>query len=1037
MKKILAVLGILCSISTFSQTYQLVWADEFNGSSVDLTKWSFQNGNGCPNMCGWGNGELQSFTNESKNVNVANGVLTIKAIRENVNGSSFTSSKLITNGLHAWKYGRFEARMKMPLGRGTWPAFWMLPTNNQWPTTGEIDIMEYRGDLPKQTNGTLHYGQAWPNNLWDGSHYIHSQNLSDDFHLYAVEWDENKIQWFFDNVLIKTETKTPNTLSPPSNSSNAWPWNTDYYMILNLAVGGTYTGGPSASEVELTKATFEVDYVRVYSQNVAEPIVVAGKIEAEKYSAMFGVGKENTSDTGLGENLGWIDDNDWMEYDINVSKTANYDFAFRSASLNNLGNIALELDGKQIGSPLDLPSTDGWQIWKTTITKNLNLTKGVHKLKIKVIKGGFNLNYIDVTENTEYLKFLHANGTNVVNAQGNFQFKAINIGNYMVQEGYMLNLGGGYQYIIKQKITAVVGNTKMEEFYTKYRQNYLTKSDIDSIAKWGFNSIRLPMHYNLLTELGKPNVFLEAGFAKVDEIISWCKANNIYVILDLHAAPGGQSKGDICDYVEGQSSLWEDAPGSTFTSAQNRTQTIALWKKIAERYANEKTVGAYDLINETNWTLANNNLLLANLMKDITTAIRTVDNNHLIMIEGNSYANDYNGLAPKWDNNMAYSFHKYWNDVNDQSLNFIFQMRDWQQVPVFLGEFGENSNHWIAETVELMNKYSIGWAIWPHKKMGSISGAIAFKEPKDWSLMADYINGGTKPNAVTAQSILDELAENVKLSNCTVNKGYIRALFPNTNQITQAFGANRLPSKILAANYDEGKNGVAYKDNVFRTTHFGTGGGDYTAWNSGWYYRNDGVDIQYSNAEKGAIVAWTEDNEWLNYTVNVSEAALYTLNARVAGYGGKMSISVDGNLVLDNINIPSTGSWDVFNTTTLGTLNLSAGQHLIKVTINKAGYNISLFDFQDPLFTGIEENQTESISVFPTIFTTETQLRVKSKMNSNLIIKAVNQEGKEVYNSTDHTTNENISFGSDLQSGTYILYFLLDNTVTAVKAVKL
>lgn len=1036
MKKLSLILGMLFSISSYSQNYQLVWSDEFNGSSIDLSKWAFQNGNGCPNMCGWGNGELQSYTSDAKNVSVSNGVLSIKAIKENVGGSSFTSTKLLTNGLHSWKYGRFEASMKMPLGRGLWPAFWMLPTTNQWPTTGEIDIMEYRGDLPKQTNGTLHYGQAWPNNLWDGSHHIHSQNLSDDFHLYAVEWDEHQIQWFFDDVLMKTETKTPNSLNPASNSTNAWPWNTDFYIILNLAVGGGYTGSPTVDQVELTKATFEVDYVRVYSEVAAAPITIAGKIEAEDYADMFGVGKENTNDIGAGENLGWIDANDWMEYDINVTRTTNFDFNFRSASETAGGSIAIEVDGNEVVSSVQLPVTGTWQTWKSTVSKNIPLSKGTHKLKIKVLTGGFNLNYIEVTENTTQQNFLHAEGINIVNDNGNFQFKAINIGNYMVQEGYMLNLGGGYQHEIKQKIADVVGNSNMENFYTQYRKNYLTKADIDSIASWGFNSIRLPLHYNLLTELGKPTVFYESGFAQIDQVISWCKANNLYVILDLHAAPGGQSSGDICDYIAGQSSLWEDVSGSNFTSAQNRTQTIALWKKLAERYANEPTVGAYDLINETNWTLANNNLLLANLMKDITAAIRSVDQNHLLFIEGNSYANDYNGLAPKWDNNMAYSFHKYWNDVTDQSLNFIFQMRDWQQVPIFMGEFGENSNHWIAETVELMNKYNIGWAIWPHKKMGSISGAIAFKEPKNWSVLADYIKGGVKPTAQVGQAILDELLENVKLENCSINYGYLHALLPNSIATLQERKPIAIPGKMYAKDYNDGKNGVAYSDKVFRTTQFGALGGDYTAWNSGWYYRNDGVDIQYSAEENDAIVGWIETDEWMNYTVNTTSAKNYELKARVAGFGGKVSIYLDGNLVLDQASLSSTGGWTIWQTQILGNLEMPAGEHQIQLKVNEAGFNLNYLDFVDPLFTGLTSKIKEEINIFPTVFENQTQINISSAENTFVELKALNLEGKEVFYSNEISTNQTFDFGSELSSGMYILYMIKDDKISFSKVIK-
>lgn len=275
MKKTLYLLLFMVCLGLYSQCNHLVWSDEFEGTSLDQSKWAFQNGNGCPELCGWGNGEMEYYTNNPKNIKVANGILTIEAVKESLNGSQFTSSKLRTLGLHSWTYGRFEARMRMPLGRGLWPAFWMLSDNNNWPMTGEIDIMEYRGDQPKRTSATVHYGSPWPNNQYDGDHYDHSQSLSEDFHIYAVEWEESEMRFYFDDILVKRETKMPNSLNPPSSNS-PWPWSSNFYMILNLAVGGGYAGNPTADQVQLTKPTFEVDYVRVYKGSNAGIPTIAG-----------------------------------------------------------------------------------------------------------------------------------------------------------------------------------------------------------------------------------------------------------------------------------------------------------------------------------------------------------------------------------------------------------------------------------------------------------------------------------------------------------------------------------------------------------------------------------------------------------------------------------------------------------------------------------------------------------------------------------------------------------------------------------------
>ena len=354
----------------------------------------------------------------------------------------------------------------------------------------------------------------------------------------------------------------------------------------------------------------------------------------------------------------------------------------------------------------------------------------------------------------------------------------------------------------------------------------------------------------------------------------------------------------------------------------------------------------------------------------------------------------------------------------------------------FLGEFGENSNHWIAETVELMDKFNIGWAIWPYKKMGSVSGALAFKEPDNWTAMSTYINGGAKPSSVEGQAILDEMVENVKLSNCSINQGYLRALFPKYTQETKPFKYITLPGKMAAAHYDEGKNGESYGDDVFRTTQFGVGGGDYTAWNSGWFFRNDGVDVQLSEEEQTAVVGWTNDYEWMNYTITVVESGNYLVKIRVAGYGGAMSILVDGNTVLDNVTINSTNGWNNWETLDLGYVTLSEGTHTIKVTIDDSGYNINYFDFIDPLISGVATYETTLSVVFPTVFQNQTNINVSTFIKTPLLIKVVDVSGKEVFSANDLSTNNEIKFGADLAPGMYMVHLVYDQKTEVVKVIK-
>lgn len=273
---ILPTLILLQFSLTAQHCWVQVWADEFGGTAIDANNWSYETGNGCPGLCGWGNNEKEYYTNSSQNINVSGGYLNITAkysSNYNGSGSDFTSGKIVSRNKQDWKYGKFEANVKLPAGLGLWPAVWLLPSNNEyggWPTSGEIDIMEYRGDQTNKVDGTLHYGNGWPNNLHDGNPYtLPSGNFTSAFHLFAVEWEPGEIRWYVDGNLYKTETQSPNTLDPASNNAVNWPWDKDFFMILNLAVGGWYTGDPSTASIingnTSWARTMQVDYVRVYS----------------------------------------------------------------------------------------------------------------------------------------------------------------------------------------------------------------------------------------------------------------------------------------------------------------------------------------------------------------------------------------------------------------------------------------------------------------------------------------------------------------------------------------------------------------------------------------------------------------------------------------------------------------------------------------------------------------------------------------------------------------------------------------------------
>ena len=246
-------------------TWQLVWEDEFDGEVLDMEKWSYELGDGCEisvNLCGWGNNELQYYTEREENISVEDGFLTITAHEEDFEGSEYTSARIRTFNKGDWQFGRIEIRAKLPQGQGIWPAIWMLPTDENfggWPQSGEIDIMELVGHEPETVHGTIHFGEVWPNNKYSGKDYsLDSGIFADNYHVFSIEWEEDRIQFFVDGN--RFFTVTPSTVS--EQTTKPYPFNERFHMILNIAVGGNWPGNPD-STTEFPQ-TMSVDYVRVY-----------------------------------------------------------------------------------------------------------------------------------------------------------------------------------------------------------------------------------------------------------------------------------------------------------------------------------------------------------------------------------------------------------------------------------------------------------------------------------------------------------------------------------------------------------------------------------------------------------------------------------------------------------------------------------------------------------------------------------------------------------------------------------------------------
>ena len=547
--------------------------------------------------------------------------------------------------------------------------------------------------------------------------------------------------------------------------------------------------------------------------------------------------------------------------------------------------------------------------------------------------------------------FLSTNGKAIVNEnQDTILLRGMGLGGWMVQEGYMLQTAGfaSPQHEIRATIQELIGEEDTDLFYEAWLANHTRKADIDSMKAWGFNSVRLPMHYNLFTlpieeePIPGEHTWLTKGFELTDSLISWCAQNQMYVILDLHAAPGGQGyDAAISDYDSSKPSLWE--------SQENRDKMVALWQKLAERYVDEQWVAGYDLLNEPNWDLPGG-LALRNLYGEVTESIRAVDPDHIIFIEGNWFANDFTGLTPPWDENMVYSPHKYWSFNDEASMQWVVDLRNNFNVPLYLGESGENSNVWFRDAIRLLEDLDMGWAWWPLKKVESIAGPLSIVKTPEYQFLLDYWSGnGPEPTAEFGRATLMQLTDDLKIENCVFQKDVIDAMFRQVySEETIPYNTQNVPGVVFASDYDMGVIGQAYYDIQSATYQVSTG--EFTAWNDGWSYRNDGVDIQACSDDfntNGYNVGFLDAEEWMLYDVDIAEAGVYEMHVRVASgaSGGRMHFELDGADITSTTFAPPTGDWQNWQTIIIQNVIINEMDSKLKFYVDQSGFNVSSFEF--------------------------------------------------------------------------------------------
>ena len=514
------------------------------------------------------------------------------------------------------------------------------------------------------------------------------------------------------------------------------------------------------------------------------------------------------------------------------------------------------------------------------------------------------------------ISFLHTSGQNIVNESGNkIYLKGVGLGNWLLPEGYMWKFGalGDRPRTIEKVVRDLIGNKKAEHFWKEYRHNYITEADIKRIAELGFNCVRLPLDSRLLLSEGDKPVYIESGFQLIDSLVSWCKKNNVYVILDMHAAPGGQTGANIDDSRN-------DSP-DLFIDQKYQGQLVDLWTKLALRYKNEPAVAAYDLLNEPlpieTGSADKFKHLLVPLYERVTSAIRKVDTRHMITLEGYNWACDWSLFDKPFDKNVFYQFHYYcWATPDHLSdIDYFIRKRNELQTPIWVGETGEKDNTIYWGTSQYLAANDIGYSFWPWKKMDTQNTPYSIKKPNNWNLISEYTKGGAKPDSVTADKILSDFLENIKLANCIYFEDVCNAIL------------TRIPGKIEAENY--GHDGYNRSYFVLDTL------------NKSKYYRTEDpvqIKLESSNEDQSLSEQYIElqKSEWVVYDFNSLDNKKHHLTIRASAEvaPAKLLIEINNKQVVFNVVTKD------FMEVPVGDFYLKNGDNRIKVMVKYGTLNL-------------------------------------------------------------------------------------------------
>lgn len=363
-------------------------------------------------------------------------------------------------------------------------------------------------------------------------------------------------------------------------------------------------------------------------------------------------------------------------------------------------------------------------------------------------------------------------GKNFIAPDGSvLHLKGISLGNWLMPEGYMFKFEvAKAPRQIFGAFERLLGPERAREFWRTYRDTYITEDDIRFIKSVGFNMVRIPLHWRLfMTDDGRMD---GEGWALLDRVLGWARGAGLYVILDLHAAPGGQTGINH-----------DDGPGYPlmFYVPRHRALTVKLWRAIADRYAGDPTILGYDILNEPiapYHDVATLNPRLEPFYREVTAAIREVDPGRIVILAAGQWSSSFDMFGPPFARNLAYTYHSFWASTKRDSIQRHLNFANRYNVPLFLGETGELTDQWNAEFRKLHEAHGIGWSFWTYKNLDTPSTVVSIPRPQGWNEIVAFADGkqATKPPAETIDRAIAQYLEGIKFRNGVVRWSYLESL---------------------------------------------------------------------------------------------------------------------------------------------------------------------------------------------------------------------------------------------------------------------